>query len=127
MAQLEQLAGFVSAKRAIANAYESSLEAVGDIRFQKSQVGVNPNQWLFTMQTARMEELLAFLNKNEVMSRPFWAPMNTLPMYENCRYVSRDDVSARVHQSALSLPCSTNLTPEDQNFVIQKIRNFFEA
>lgn len=127
VAQLEQLAGFVSAKRAIANTYESSLEGVGDIRFQKSQVEVAPNHWLFTMQTARMEELLEFLNKNEVMSRPFWAPMNTLPMYENCHYVSRGDVSATVHQSALSLPCSTNLTREDQNFVIQKIHNFFGA
>ena len=127
VAQLEQLAGFVSAKRTIAGTYESSLRGVGDIRFQKSQATVAPNHWLFTVQTARMEELLLFLNKNEVTSRPFWAPMNTLPMYEHCNYVSRDDVSAAVHQSALSLPCSTNLPQEDQNFVIQKIHDFFTA
>ena len=125
VAQLEQLDGFISAKRAIANTYEESLREVGDIRFQKSQDKVAPNHWLFTMRTEKMEELLLFLNNNGVMSRPFWAPMNTLPMYEHCYYVSRDDVSGSVHQSALSIPCSTNLLKEDQDFVVKTIHDFF--
>ena len=125
VAQLEQLDGFVSAKRAIASTYEASLCEVGDISFQKSQDEVAPNHWLFTMRTDSMEELLTFLNQSGVMSRPFWAPMSTLPMYEACHYISRDDVSTSVHQSALSIPCSTNLLREDQDFVIQKIRQFF--
>lgn len=127
VAQLEQLDGFISAKRAIARTYEESLCGVGDIIFQKSQNEVAPNNWLFTIRTDTMEELLTFLNESGVMSRPFWAPMSTLPMYESCHYISSDDISSSVHQSALSIPCSTNLASEDQNFVIQKIRQFFGA
>ena len=125
VAQLEQLDTFISAKRIIANKYETSLRGVGDIRFQKSSSEISPNHWLFTVMTERMEELLSFLNRNGVMSRPFWAPMNTLPMYSDCHFVTRHDVSSLVHKSAISIPCSTDLLADDQDFVIRKIRDFF--
>ena len=50
-----------------------------------------------------MNDLLEYLNKNGVMSRPFWVPMNKLPMYCNNLYVSNYDISASIHRIALSI------------------------
>ena len=125
VAQLEQLDSFLEAKRRIAGRYERELAGVGDVGFQLSSGRVNPNHWLFTITTNSMEDLLAYLNSNGIMSRPFWAPINTLPMYEQCTYVNTNDTSAKIHASALSIPCSTNLSDTEQDTVIQTIRNFF--
>ncbi len=73
-----------------------------------------------------MKELLTYLNANDVMSRPFWIPMNQLPMYKNNLYINRNDVSARVHNSALSIPCSTNILKSDLEKVVSTIKAFFD-
>ena len=127
VAQLEQLQNFLGSKRRIAQLYEQELSEVGDIGFQASNSAVEPNHWLFTITTDAMEELLETLNKNGVMSRPFWAPMNTLPMYANCTFVTENDCSALIHSKALSIPCSTNLSEKDQFTVIKEIKGFFRG
>ena len=127
VAQLEQLNGFIKAKSRIAQVYEKELQTVGDIGFQSSASVVKPNHWLFTITTKKMESLLVFLNRSGIMSRPFWTPMNMLPMYSECIYVSDQEISASIHRQALSIPCSTNLSNKDQWTVIRQIQKFFEG
>ena len=125
VAQLEQLNRFIAAKISIATYYKSNLVEVGDIEFQIAQRDVIPNEWLFTIKTKKMKALLNFLNANGVMSRPFWTPMNQLPMYQDCIYVNKTDVSATIHARSLSLPCSTNITEFEMSEVVTKIKPFF--
>ena len=126
VAQLEQLDGFIASKIDTARYYRDNLQGVGDIGFQLVQDGVESNEWLFTITTSSMKDLLAYLNANGVMSRPFWIPMNQLPMYKNNLYVNHSDVSARVHGSALSIPCSTNILNSDLEKVVATIKMFFD-
>ena len=60
------------------------------------------------------------------MSRPFWIPMNELPMYQDCFYVSSDNISSQIHQKALSIPCSTGISDHEIEEVIEKIKLFFK-
>jgi len=126
VAQLEQLDAFIASKIDTASFYRDNLKGVGDIGFQLVQDGVASNEWLFTITTSLMQELLVYLNANGVMSRPFWIPMNQLPMYKNNLYVNHSDVSARVHGSALSIPCSTNILKSDLEQVVATIKMFFD-
>ena len=73
-----------------------------------------------------MRELLNHLNSNEIQSRPFWTPMNNLPMYKNLIYITDNDISNDISKECLSIPSSSNLTIEDQNKVITEIKNFFK-
>ena len=125
VAQLEQLASFIASKRDTAAYYRDSLQDVGDIGFQLVQDGVESNEWLFTITSSSMQELLDYLNANGVMSRPFWIPMNQLPMYSNNLYINQSDMSARVHRTALSIPCSTNILESDLEKVVSTIKLFF--
>ena len=72
-----------------------------------------------------MQELLDYLNVNGVMSRPFWIPMNQLPMYSNNLYINDRDVSESVHSTALSIPCSTNISESDLEKIVSTIKSFF--
>ena len=127
VAQLEQLHDFLDAKSSIAQYYKANLSGVGDIGFQKEEEGAQSNNWLFTLTTCSMPELLSYLNSNGVMSRPFWVPMNQLPMYRENLYVSVNDVSCQVHKTAISIPCSTNITERELDKVVTTIRSFFEG
>ena len=126
LAQLEQLNSFIASKIYTASYYRDNLKGVGDIGFQLVQDGVESNEWLFTITTSSMQELLDYLNANGVMSRPFWIPMNQLPMYSNNLYINHSDVSARVHCTALSIPCSTNILESDLEKVVSTIKMFFD-
>ena len=126
VAQLEQLDDFIASKLDTASYYRDNLQGVGDIGFQLVHDVVVSNEWLFTITTSSMQELLVYLNANGVMSRPFWIPMNQLPMYKNNLYVNHSDVSASVHGSALSIPCSTNILESDLEKVVATIKMFFD-
>lgn len=126
VAQLEQLDSFIASKIDTARFYRDNLKGVGDIGFQLVHDGVKSNEWLFTITTSSMQELLNYLNVNGVMSRPFWIPMNQLPMYSNNLYVNQSDISARIHSTALSIPCSTNILQSDLEKVTSTIKSFFE-
>lgn len=122
VAQMEQLPSFVKRKQEIADYYIEHLKDVADFKFQKIDPSVESNQWLFTFQTKYQKELLKYLNSEGLQSRPFWQPMNKLKMFKKDLYITREDVSHKVYHNALSIPCSTYLTNDDLDKVINAIK-----
>ena len=126
VAQVEQLPGFLARKKIIDMEYRDGLEKPGYVRFQKIGVGVEHNCWLHTLQTERQEALISHLLQNGIQCRPFWVPMNQLPMFAGCIYVSENDTSSHVYRSCISIPSSTNLTEDQVAEVIRVIQVFFQ-
>lgn len=127
VAQMEQLPEFILKKKSIDAAYRKGLEGVGDIKFQKVSSAVNHNCWLVTIKTSRSKELLAYLNNSKIQSRPFWIPMNQLPMFKDDIYVQNADVSKAVYENCLSIPSSVGITDSQLNEVIEAIKTFYKA
>lgn len=125
VAQMEQLEGFLKVKQATDDFYRSELAGVGDISFQEITPGVSPNNWLFTFRTARMRALLTYLNANGVQSRPFWTPMNELPMFKHCPYHTERQHAKLVHQTAISIPSSSGISAAQRATVVREIKKFF--
>jgi dTDP-4-amino-4,6-dideoxygalactose transaminase len=73
-----------------------------------------------------MRALLNHLNSNEIQSRPFWTPMNNLPMYKELTYITKKNVSNKIFKECISIPSSSNLTVDDQYKVISEIKNFYK-
>lgn len=122
VAQMELLPDFVKKKQAIGDYYKEHLGGVADIRFQTIEEEVEHNNWLFTIQTKHQSELLEYLNANKVLSRPFWMPMNLLPMYKDCHYISKYDNCKVIHETCLAIPCSTSITEEELEIVVKEIK-----
>ncbi len=123
--QMELLPQFLQRKREIIAFYKEELEGVGDISFQKVDDEVSPNWWLPTIMTEKQKEVLTILNDNKMQSRPFWVPMNKLPMFNNNLYYTIDDRSDYIYQKCLSVPCSTNISDDELASVVLKIKECF--
>lgn len=125
VAQMEQLPDFIKKKKEIDAFYKSELRGVGDIQFQEVAISVNPNCWLFTFRTKKQKEVLKILNENNFQSRPFWVPMNQLPMFNNCTYLQANDVAGTIYKECLSIPCSTYITTEELNAITRLIKSCY--
>lgn len=125
LAQLEQLDNFIQKKHFIKDFYINSLNGLGDINFQTVDKNVNSNWWLFTIKTKNQKKLLKSLNENKLQSRPFWIPMNKLPMYKNELYITKNDISDKVYSNSLSIPCSTNISNKELSMVVDCIKKQF--
>lgn len=125
VAQMEQLPDFIIKKKEIDALYREHLEEVGDIKFQKVEDEVDPNCWLFTFQSGKQTQILNTLKKNNIIARPFWYPMNQLPMFREEKYVTKEDHSKIIHQQCLSIPSSVTLELEQIHKVIQTIKTCF--
>jgi aminotransferase in exopolysaccharide biosynthesis len=125
VAQMEQLPEFLKRKKEIDAFYRGNLEGVGDIKFQKVEDSVNPNCWLFTFHTSKQAEVLAALKSHKIIARPFWYPMNQLPMFRESIYIQKHDYARGIHANCLSIPSSVNITDEDLQTVVDVIKSCY--
>jgi len=125
VAQMEQLPLFIQKKKEIDTYYRKGLEGIGDIRFQKIEKQVDPNCWLFTFYSKKKDVILSRLKENKIIARPFWTPMNQLPMFGENIYFNKNDHARDIHQNCLSIPSSVNLTEDQLLEVVTTIKTCF--
>jgi len=126
VAQMENFEIILKRKKEIDAIYRKELKGIGDIKFQENDPNSDPNCWLFTFRTKKMRALLNHLNSNKIQSRPFWTPMNNLPMYKDLKYINDNDISNKIFKECISIPSSSNLTTDDQFKVISEIKKFYK-
>jgi aminotransferase in exopolysaccharide biosynthesis len=126
VAQMEQLPRILENKKRIDSNYRNELNEINNIVFQEHIRDSDPNCWLFTFRSPKMRKLLNYLNSNNIQSRPFWTPMNRLPMYSILEYVTKQDVTGKIFSECISIPSSSNLTEGQQEEVINTIKKFHQ-
>lgn len=126
VAQMEQLPLILKSKKNIDRIYREELNGIGDIQFQHINADVDPNCWLFTFSSSLQSKLLKELEENAIVARPFWFPMNQLPMFQNNLYIHSSDHSFNIHKYSLSIPSSAMLEEKDQYKVIDVIKSVFK-
>lgn len=115
-AQLEQLETFIGSKRALAKAYDEHFSGTS-LALVKEPAGCRSNYWLnavICQDKAHRDELLHKTNRQGVMTRPVWALMNHLTMYQSCRkgdLTNAEWLEARVVNLPSSVvPLNPNIT-----------------
>ncbi len=124
-AQLERLEDLVAAKRRIAQTYDEALLRLPGVRgFPKPTWGQSAC-WFSGVVLEHREAAAAVADLRElgIGCRPFWKPIHLQRPYAN---VPRFElgVCERIHRKILTLPCSTDLSSEDQEKVISDLRNW---
>ncbi len=125
VAQMEQLPSFIKRKKEIDQLYKELLLGVDEIIFQEVDENVDANCWLFTCRTVQQAAVLKALNDNGFQSRPFWKPMNQLTMFEKVPYIHERNVSGKIYQECLSIPCSTYITNQEITQISTLIKQVF--
>lgn len=72
------------------------------------------------------DEIADVLKKNNIETRPIWKPMHMQPVYKNNDFITINNVSEDIFARGICLPSDIKMTKEEQNRVIEIIRDCFE-
>lgn len=113
-AQLEKLDHILENKRTLASAYKESFKNIEGLKFLNEPKGCRSNYWLNAIilsedNTDKRDEILEYTNSSGIMTRPLWASMHRLPMFENC---PRTDMSATesLEKRVINIPSGAGIT-----------------
>jgi pyridoxal phosphate-dependent aminotransferase EpsN len=125
--QLEVLDLRIRQRRAIAFRYRDAFaDLPGMMLMPQASYGLHTN-WLscFLIDEKKFgcsrDELINDLNAANVESRPVWKPMHLQHLYAGCQCYG-GTVAQNLFQHGICLPSSTNLTEEEQLYVINAVR-----
>jgi perosamine synthetase len=110
-AQLEQLDGFIAAKRGLAARYRESLAGLDGVTFVAEPAHCRSIYWLNAIlvpDAAARDRLLAASHGESLLTRPAWTPMHRLPMYRDCPKAPLP-VAEAIADRLVSLPSSAVL------------------
>ncbi len=131
LGQLEVLSDRVLQKRQIHKYYKNALLSIKNISFLEESEGSFSNFWLTTILLARnstidREQLRLHLEKDNIETRPLWKPMHLQPVFKECSsYIN--GVSEDLFNRGLCLPSGTNMTIQDLERVVNKIKEIYET
>lgn len=118
VAQLEQLEQFITNKKLAYEYYK--VEGVNLLPFRKD---IRANYWFFAHMSNNRDELINYLSKHNIQTRPIWKLIHTLPMYTEAKGSTMENAEY-YYSKVVNLPCSSNLTLDEIREVVANIRNF---
>ncbi len=112
-AQLEQLPGFLTTKRNLAEKYRKAFEGIDGIRFFTEPDFAKSNYWLNVLLldekfSNQRDSLLEETNNIGIMTRPAWALMQKLPMFQNCPKMNLSGAES-LEARLINIPSSATL------------------
>jgi perosamine synthetase len=121
VAQLEQLRGFVEAKRDTAAHYRELLARVPGVTVVTEAPWARSTYWMTSVLVERaacpdVRGLLRRLNAGGIGARPLWRPLHLQPVYAGTQ-AYRVEVAEKLYERGLSLPCSVGITTEERQTV----------
>ena len=122
VAQLEQLDGFVEAKRATAAHYREALARVPGVTVFTEAPWAHSTYWMTSAmitgrRSADVRALLGALNAVGIGARPLWRPLHQQPVFKEVQ-AYKVEVAPRLYERGLSLPCSVGISPEERGAVV---------
>ncbi len=131
-AQLEVLDERVKARRNIFERYNEALGKIPGITFMPEFKDAIPNCWLSTLLVdSKLTgithlDIIQVLSNGNIEARPVWKPLHKQPIFEGTKYYKHsetENISEQLFSQGLCLPSGSSMTIEDQDRVIDVIKN----
>ena len=131
VAQLEELPEFIRRKQAN---YQSYKELLADCEFATLlpfRNDTNSNQWFYSLLLNRdkikrpIREIIAALEEKDIQTRAIWGLINEQKPYEG-EATYQLEKAPYYAERILNLPCSTNLSKEDIDYVAAAVKALAE-
>lgn len=133
--QLRVLEDRVAKKKEIFERYKEAFKDIEDIEMMPVCEYGEPNYWLTTItlkENSKVKplDIILALEKENIESRPIWKPMHMQPYYEKCDFYSHKEkreisISEDIFNRGVCLPSDTKMTKEEQERVINIIKELF--
>lgn len=127
VSQTDELERFVRIKKQNFDRYQEELKDVEGLSFLPFAASVRPNYWFYSLlieeekfgmsRDALMHELIS----SGIQCRPVWKLNHTQKPYAGCQ-AYQIEKAYQYETKILNLPCSTNLSLEDVEYICDKIK-----
>lgn len=126
--QLECLEDKITSRRRIFDRYTRELADIESLSFMPEPDGYRSTRWLScaTLNNDNAQSLLSKLyvvcENEQIEIRPLWKPMHMQPVFSGSRFVG-SGVCERLFDIGVCLPSASSMTENEQDRVIDVIRN----
>lgn len=125
ISQLKKAPLRLKRRRELAKNYDESLQGL-DLLTPKVSPKVRHAYHLYVIQTPRRKELFDYLREKKIYTQVHYIPVHRLHYYQNLGWKKGDfPVCENYYEHALSLPMYPQITDEEQQYVIQSLRDFY--
>lgn len=127
--QLEQLDGHLQRKARMAVRYREAFADRPNVAPMPSASWASPAWWLFTLRLAPGRDagdLVTRVAARGIEARRLWRPLPRLPMYRAAEQLG-GEVADALYAQAFSLPSSPALSSDDQETVIEVVRELLSS
>lgn len=125
--QLKRIGKIIKAKREIAHLYNKNLKGTPGITLPPELPWVKNVYWMYSIliepALIKRDRMMSKLFKNGIDTRPFFYPVNRLPMYHRSH---RCPVAEHLSEMGINLPSSTKLSKKEILFISKKIKDILE-
>ncbi|MEG2548473.1 MAG: LegC family aminotransferase [Eubacterium sp.] len=128
VAQLETLKDFIANKKENYLRYYQSLESIEGLTLLPFQNTTKPNYWFYSLYIEDLEkynqqDLMEWFTNNEIQTRPIWGLIHEQKPYQKDQ-AYQIEKAKEYWKRIINLPCSSHLTKEEVDRVIDVIKKF---
>ncbi|MBC2856183.1 LegC family aminotransferase [Cetobacterium sp. 2A] len=127
--QLDRLESFIETKIKNFKKYEEAIEGIDGLTLVPFNENNRANHWFYSVVVDKekyglnKDELLLELVNSNIQTRPIWGLIHQQKSYLN-HESSGTEVAEWYYDRVLNIPCSSNLTDEEADYVIAKLKEF---
>ncbi|GCC50615.1 UDP-4-amino-4, 6-dideoxy-N-acetyl-beta-L-altrosamine transaminase [Chryseotalea sanaruensis] len=126
LSQLSRADAGLKRRETIAKKYDEAFARLGIIKQQREAKHHNAYH-LYVIEVDRRKELYDYLREAGIFSQVHYIPVHTMPYYKKLGWKKGDfPLAEKYYERCLSIPMYPSLTDEEQDYVIEKIKSFFE-
>jgi perosamine synthetase len=122
LAQLNRLDSLIKKRNKIAVYYANKLKNISSAKFFTTPKSSVPSVWLYTILAPERDRLIKFLAKNGIEVKGVFVPMHMLPLYKQKGSFQNAE---HLGKYGISLPSAPSMSKNEQDYVIEKIKEFY--
>lgn len=127
--QIDRIEEFVATKIRNYERYKEGIKDIDGLEIVPFNKNIRANYWFYSIVVDKekyglnKDELLQKLVESNIQIRPIWGLIHEQKPYVNNEAYEMEK-SLWYHERVLNVPCSTNLTSEEVDIVLEKLREF---
>lgn len=126
ISQLDKAEAGIARRRAIAKKYDKAFAGLGISNLQP-QKGINHAYHLYVLSVNNRKAFYDALRTEGIYAQIHYIPVHTLPYYQQLGHQKGDyPLAEAYYEKCISLPMYPSLTDEEQDFVIEKVLEYYK-
>lgn len=126
LAQLEQLEDFIKIKKDNYEYYKSEIDKIPELDLIRFNENIRPNYWFYALYLGQdyelnRDQIIKYLSKYKIQVRPIWGLISEQKPYKDSQTYNIDKAKHFLDR-IINIPCSSSLSKEDAEYVIECLK-----